>query len=68
MIRLPPFFAMMLPHSFSHGLIKVPIPAPPGPMRSAVEVNARHSLEPFINLREHLKGVMTGRLRIAVLP
>ena len=35
---------------------------------SAVEVNARHSLEPFINLREHLKGVMTGRLRIAVLP
>ena len=38
------------------------------PMRSAAVVNARHSRESGMSLREHLKGVITGRLMSAVLP
>ena len=34
-ISEPPALKIALPHSFSHGLMKVPMPAPPGPMRPA---------------------------------
>ena len=64
----PPSVKIALPHSFSQGLMKVPMPAPPGPMRPARASAALHSGPSFAHLREHWKGSTTGSSRSAGLP
>ena len=64
----PPALNIALPQAFSHGLMNVPTPAPPGPMRAAFAMASRHSSPPSAHLREHRKGSIIGRSRRAVLP
>ena len=64
----PPAVKIALPHSFSQGLMKVPMPAPPGPMREARATASPHSGPFSAHVREHRKGSITGSFSSSGLP
>ena len=67
-IHRPPEVPITCPHAFSHGLMKVEIPAPPGPIRSARAIASCHSSPPSTHLREQRNGSTTGSSKSAALP